>query len=340
MKIQAKDLSFHLKGNLHNFYFVFGEEPLQHKETLDKLRSTAKRAGYVDRQVFEITSSSNWELLTENFCTPDLFLRKRLIECHIPEGKISNKATENLTKLVDIADKQEIIFLLIAHKIDAKTQQSTWFTTLERKGCTIAIRELSKEETFLWLEKKLKANGLSATSEVVSLLFERTEGSLLALSQVIEKIRLYGCQQPSELKLEDILQIVGEGSRKNVFDLIDAALLGSPTRTLQIFSSLKNEGVDPTLLVWALAREIRTVILLISKVKGGPIPPHILQELGIWKRREPLIKALRDRFSVSKLQEILIKIKGVDDILKGRIKGDAWCCLSAIYLTITGHYYG
>jgi len=336
MRIQAKDLRNHLKQNLLGFYFVFGEEPLQQQETLHLLRLAARKAEFTDREVFEINPASSFETLIENFQTLNLFSSKRLIECRLTEGKIGKTAGEALIKLTEIASLNSILFFLIANTLDSKIQQSSWFNTLEQKGCAIHIRQLSKEETLAWLERRLIANGFKPVPETISLLFERTEGNLLASAQAIEKIRLYGA--PTELTPQDICTIVGGESRFNVFDLIDAALAGYTARTSEIFSSLKNEGVDPTLLAWAAAREIRTVILLSSKVKGGHIPPNILAELGIWKRREPLIKALRDRFSVFKLQEILIKIKAIDDILKGRTIGNVWLDLLSVYLTLTGKY--
>jgi DNA polymerase-3 subunit delta len=336
MRIQAKDLPVHLQQKLLNFYFVFGEEPLQHQETLRCLRSAAKKAGYADREIFEMGATSNWEMLIEHFKMPNLFSEKQLIECRLVEGKISNTACAALTKLVDSANQNSILFLLIGTKIEAKTQQSSWFNALEKKGCTICTRSLSKEETLSWLEKRLHTNGFTTTPETISLLFERTEGNLLAAAQAIEKIKLYGA--PKKLNPEDIFSIVGGESRFNVFDLINEALSGGTARTAKIFLSLKNEGVDPTLLVWAAAREIRTVLLLNSKVTGENIPPTVLNELGIWKRKEPLVKMLRKRFAVAELQGMLIRIKGIDNILKGRTMGNAWHDLFCLYLTLTGNY--
>ena len=329
MRIQAKDLRVHLKQGMSSFYFVFGEEPIQLQETLHLLRHAAKKAGYAEREIFEANASSNFEALMENFQSLNLFASKRFIECRFTESKIGKMTGEAFTQLADMASKNSILFFLIAPKLDTKIQQSAWFNTLEQKGCTIHARQLSKEETLAWLERRLVANGFKPAPGTISLLFERTEGNLLASAQAIEKIRLYGA--PTELKPADIAAIISAESRFTVFDLVDSALVGESERTAQIFFSLKDEGVDPTLLVWAAAREIRTVILLSSKVKGAHIPPNTLNELGIWKRREPLIKALRDRFSVPKLQQILIKIKAIDDILKGRTIGHPWSDLLSKY---------
>jgi len=338
MRIQARDLLLHLKRGLNNLYCVFGEEPLQHKEAIEAIRAKAKSEGYTERAVFEITPHFDWAILLEDLNTGSLFSEKRLVECRLSENSIRKKEAELLIKLFDSAIDQNIILLLSAQKIDLKLQQSLWFTTLEQKGCVIPARPLTQTESLVWLKNRLAAAGFQASPDTLQILFDRTEGNLLAAAQTIEKCQL--CVEPPLLTIDHINELTGLDARFTVFDLIDAVLAGSIERTSRLFSSLKNEGIDPILISWAIVREVRMVILILYKMHSEPKQMINFAEHGVWKRREPLLKTFINRSSVSKLQQILIQAKLCDDIIKGRRKGDAWILLFSICLTLTGAYHG
>jgi DNA polymerase-3 subunit delta len=313
---------------------VFGDEPLQHQESIDTLWAFAKNAGYSEREIFEVTAHFEWESLQQSLNNPSLFSEKRLIECRLMEGKIGKVGAEFILKLIEKPLPQDIILLFSAQKIDTKIQKSPWFTALERSCCMVWARSLSASETLTWLKYKFSSAGLKAKSEDLQLLFERTEGNLLASALAIEKLVLY--KGDKFLTREDILKVVGMDARFSVFDLVDAALSGSVERTSRVFSSLKSEGVDPILIVWAIAREVRTSLLILTKMQSGHLQPNVLNELGVWKRREPLMKSFIARFTIFKLQQILLRMKAIDEIIKGRIKGNAWSELLLICLSLAG----
>lgn len=341
MRIQTKDLRQHLKRGLANCYFVFGDEPLQHTESIDAIRFEAKKQGFTERAVFQITPSFEWASLLSSVNTPSLFSEKRLIECRLGEGKIGKGIADTLAKLATLPASKSILFLFSAPKLDTKIQQSKRFSQLEQKGITICARSLSTKEALMWIEKRLSNAGFQNTPpEIIQDLFERTEGNLLAASQVIEKLQL--CADPQKtplLSVEDLRHIIGTDARFTIYDLVDATLMGSVERTSRIFSSLKNEGIDPILVLWAITREVRTILGLLSKMQGQQLSSALLSEHGIWKHREPLIKSFINRFSSPKLQNILLKSKQVDDRVKGRTEGSAWDPLLSICLILTGAYH-
>lgn len=334
MLIQAKDLPHALKRGLARFYFLFGEEPLQRKEACDILRTTARANGFTEREVFDVTPSFDWEWLLSSLNTSNLFGAKRFIECRLPESPIGKVESAALLKLAQFPIPQDVTLLLIANKIESKLQQSHWFSSLQSKGSAINARMLSPEENFRWLEQRLLQNGLHVDPENVGLLFERTEGNLLAAAQAIEKLKLHA--DGATVTTEDILQGVSIDARFTVFDLVDAALAGATQRTTQILLSLKEEGTEPMRVLWALAKEVRSLIQLMYKLKNNSLSSALLQEHGIWKRKEAMIKAFIQRSSIGNLQAILLQLKTVDDIVKGRALGNAWNTLFSACHRLTG----
>lgn len=337
MRIQAKDLPQHLKRNLANCYFVFGDEPLQHTEALDNIRASVQQQGYTEREVFQMPANFEWAALLSSVNTPSLFSEKRLIECRLGEGKIGKGMADTLAKLATLPLSASVVFLLSAAKLDTKIQQSKGFLALEQKGITICARTLSTKEALVWIEHRLSVAGFKTTPESIQLLFERTEGNLLAASQVIEKLTLcFDPQKTPILAIENIREIVGMDARFTIYDLVDAALSGSVERTTRIFSSLKDEGIEPILMLWAITREIRTVLTLLNKTKAQSLSSDLLSQQGVWKHRESLIRSFINRTSIPQLQKLLIQSKQVDDIIKGRLPGSVWTLLFSICLTLTG----
>ncbi len=340
MRIQAKDLPQHLKRGLASCYFVFGDEPLQYTESIDAIRLTAKEQGYTERDVFQLSPNFEWASLLSSVNTPSLFSEKRLIECHIGESKTGKGIADTLAKLALLSSSQSILFLFSASKLDTKTQQSKGFLALEQKGITLCARSLSAKEALIWIQKRLSVIGFQSTPEATEYLFERTEGNLLAASQVIEKLSLcVDPQQSPTLSIEAVRALVEMDARFTIYDLVDSALSGAVERTSRIFSSLKNEGIDPILVLWAITREVRTILAVFSHRQNNQISSDLLSKHGVWKHRESLVKAFIHRSSVNQLQKILLQSKHIDDIIKGRAQGSAWDPLFSICLTLTGAYH-
>lgn len=340
MRIQAKDLSQHLNRGLANCYFVFGEEPLQQTESIDAIRAKAKQQGYTEREVFQISANFEWASLLSSVNTLSLFSEKRLIECRLGEGKIGKGIADTLSKLATLPISDSVLLLLSASKFDTKTQQSKGFLALEQKGITLCTRPLSAKEALVWIEKRLLTMGFQSTPEATEYLFERTEGNLLAASQIIEKLSLcVDPQQSPALSVEAVRALVQMDARFTIYDLVDAALSGVVERTSRIFSSLKNEGVDPILVLWAITREVRTILAIFSQLQNNQLNSDLLSKQGVWKHRESLVKTFMHRSSIDQLQKILLQSKHIDDIIKGRAQGSAWDPLFSICLTLTGAYH-
>src|SRR3989304_76441 len=149
--------------------------------------------------------------------------------------------------------------------------------------CCPAIRRAAQaqgcaERQVLTVEPGFDWNGLYASTQSLSLFAARRlielplptgtpggaellahhmEGNLLAAAQEIEKLALLLGR--GEVSLDDIEGNLGDNARFSVFTLADACLRGGAAAILRILNSLRAEGVDPVLVLWALAREARSL---------------------------------------------------------------------------------
>ena len=200
MRILPQTLLQHLQKNLKCLYFVYGNEPLQHQESIDQLRSTAKKERYSERERYNIESNNDWASFITHLKTASLFSEKRFIELHLPE-KLNTTLYAQLNALLALIPLKECILIISYTSYDRKIENTSWFKDIDSKGVIITCRPLTRTQTRSWLENRLKMAGFKNDPVILDTLFEKTEGHLLAAKQAIEKLSLYG---HSELTLEKL----------------------------------------------------------------------------------------------------------------------------------------
>src|SRR6202044_1129858 len=106
-----------------------------------------------------------------------------------------------------------------------------------------------------WLRARAKRLNVELEPAASQLIVDRVEGNLLAAKQELEKLSLLANGEPISADL--VLRSVGDSARYDVFQLAEAAAAGDGARALRVLLGLKSEGVEPTLILWALVRELR-----------------------------------------------------------------------------------
>jgi DNA polymerase-3 subunit delta len=95
-----------------------------------------------------------------------------------------------------------------------------------------------------------------------------------------------------------IQEAVADGSRYDVFNLVDAALSGRVERVLKIFSGLQHEGIAAPILLWALARETRNLIHIKRQLDAGQAQNTVFMRYQVWGERQKLVN-----HALAKLQQ-------------------------------------
>jgi DNA polymerase-3 subunit delta len=125
-----------------------------------------------------------------------------------------------------------------------------------------------------------------------------------------------------------VAESVANSARYHVFKLSEALLAGDSHRAVRILDGLAAEGDEPTLVLWALTEDLRSILQFGSKpgnaarlFKGGPL------------RKERLAMAAR-RVPKRLAQELLMQAAQVDGMIKGSRKDEAWGALTRIATTL------
>jgi DNA polymerase-3 subunit delta len=302
-------------------YLISGDEPLLVGEAADAVRAAARVQGYADRSVFFVDRSFAWDDFRQASQSLSLFAERRLFELRMPSGKPDKGAAQ----LAAWAERPppDMVCLVVTDKLDKKASDAPWVRAVEKHGVWVPIWAVETAALPGWLRARAKNLHVELEPAAAQLIVERVEGNLLAAKQELEKLSLLANGVPISADL--VLRSVGDSARYDVFQLAEAASAGDAVRALRVLLGLKSEGVEPTLILWALLREVRGLwqaqerTRLRSAARGSgwnlaAMPsPRALSRLG----KLPLARLLR-------------QASHADRVIKGLAKGDAWSELTGL----------
>lgn len=333
MKLSYAQLAPHLNKSLAPIYLVHGDEPLLVEETMDAIYKVAQTAGFTERSSIVTESGADWgKYLYTDTHSISLFAQKKVIYLNLNHIKL-NAASGKI--LEEYAEKPASDTLLIMHsdKLDNKVEKSNWYKAIEKQGVVVTLWPISPDQMPAWIIQRAKKINLNLTKQDAEWLASQMEGHLLAAAQEIEKLSLL---QPSgTLNNQTIQTAVTDNARFDIFALIDSALLGKTNRTLRILQNLADEDIEPTLVLWALTRELRTLAELQKKLAEGSSLTTLFTSYRIWEKRQPHVKAVLQRHKQSDFWDLLIHAAKVDRMIKGAEVGNVWDELRCLVLKIS-----
>lgn len=329
MKIQANQLSSHLKKSLAPCYLVTGDEHLLVAEALDAIRDVARERGFGTRELHVATTGFDWAQLTASSGNLSLFAERRIIELRLPTGKPGRAGGQAIIELAEQAGP-DTLFIVMAPKLDRSAAASKWAKTMDQKGVSLPIWPIGVRELPGWIANRMRSVGLQPERDVVTLIADRVEGNLLAAGQEIEKLRLLLGKGP--VSAEDVIGAVANSSRYDVYKLTDAAMAGDAARAVKILGGLRSEGVEPVIVMWALTRELRTLSKLDDIIRRGGDLGSAMQKNGVWRNRQGLVRSCIGRHQQGAFYRMLKATGRADAAAKGQRGGDPWQMASDIVI--------
>lgn len=307
---------------------LFGEEPLLIEESLDALRDSARAAGVSERLSMLAGPKFDWGQLRDSGQSLSLFASRRLLELRLPTGRPGDSGTKAFVEYcADINPDNTLV--VICGRLDGGQKAAKWFTTLAAAGVAVEHRALTSEQFPGWLRARLAQHDLRADNEVLRWLAYTLEGNLLAAAQEVEKLAL-ACPD-GEVRMDTVLDQVADHARFTLYTLVEAVLNGQLNKGLRILARLRGEGVEAILVLWQLAREVRTLAAIAAALAAGQPRGQVFRQFNVWARRAPAVSAALKRHQPHGWQGLIQRLAAVDRQLKGRSSGsahrDVWLAL-------------
>ncbi len=327
MRITPDRLPGQLRAEPGGAILVSGDEALLTGEAADAIRARAREAGFTDRQCFNVERGFDWDLLRSAARSLSLFAERRLLELRMPGGKPDRGAT----LLAEMARNPvpDTLLLILTERLDRKSTDAEWVRAVEKYGLWVNVSPVSAEALPDWLMRRAAARQVELDTESARFLAARAEGNLLAAAQEIDKLALI--KPGARVDLETVRASVGHSARYDVYALADAASRGLAARALQVLAGLRAEGTEPTLILWALGREIRGLWQARERdrLRSGGTGSN-------WNMANPPNAASMARARQLPLADLLREAGHVDRIIKGQQRGDPWTALTALTAALAG----
>ncbi|MDP5209331.1 DNA polymerase III subunit delta [Microbulbifer sp. 2205BS26-8] len=331
MRIPPHQLQQYLGKGLAPVYIISGDEPLLVQECCDQVRAAARKHGFGERELLHAEHNFDWGLLRASAGNMSLFAEKKLIEARIPNGKPGDKGSKALREFAK-RTRRDLILLIVLPRLDRSQLNSKWVKSLEKDGVLVQVWPVGAEDMPRWIHQRLNAAGLSAEPEAIQVLAERVEGNLLAASQEVEKLKLLNSDE--RITVERLAQSITSSARYSVFDLIDRALAGEGEKSIQTLEGLRTEGIEPPVVLWALTREIRSLLDIGEKLAQG----QPLVRLVRIQKRQPLVQSALARLRPRQLETLLLRARAIDAAIKGGAAHQSpWTGLLELTLNLSGY---
>ncbi|MDG6779098.1 DNA polymerase III subunit delta [Thiomicrorhabdus sp. zzn3] len=311
---QLKQNSVELKP----IYLFYGEEPLFLRDCTDGLRRHLQAQGYLFGDRYEIDSGFDWQSLQMETQAGSLFSEQRVVMVSMPKGSPGTEGTKFIQAWCNQAAAAlppEVIVMIECEKLDSRQVKSKWVASIESAGLVVQGKPVPTQALPGWCQQKAGEYGIQLDNEAAALLAERVEGNLLAADQELIKLSLL-YPQGSVISAQIIAESVVDQAHYQLFALATEMLLGNRKQAQQMLNRLRQEGLEAPVILWLLAKEIRTLAELAQMTQSMP-QAQAFKQLRIWSSRQNEVRAALQRHNPQAWQELLKEALQIDRLIKG-----------------------
>jgi DNA polymerase-3 subunit delta len=337
VKISGDNFPTALAKRLGHIYLVSGDEPLLVNEAADAIRAKARAEGFTERDLQVVERGFDWQALLAESRSLSLFAQRKILEIRMANAAPGEQGANALIELAGDPSPDTLV-LVITGKLDGRTMSSRWVSAIDKHGIVVQIWPMELARLPAWIRERLGRHGLQVDAAAAGLLAERVEGNLLAAHQEVEKLALL--MPKGAVTAEAVMDAVADSARFDVLQLGEAAMKGQTGRALRILDGLKGEGVEPTLVLWALNKDLQWIARAQAMMRNGQSADAAMNALYVWRPRQAAMKLALKRLSCNAVKELMLDAANVDRAIKGVVRSDAWIEFEALVARLAGAALG
>jgi DNA polymerase III subunit delta len=330
MNINQSQLASQLKKNT-KIFILSGDEPFFIQEARDLIKTKYTDYGYDYVEQLSIDNPKKWQDFNSMVSSSDLFSTQKILDIRNEKNKFDKTAQKQLTDYVDNIN-QDIIVIISCGKLTASQKRSKWLSKVANAGVLVSIWPLRPHELPKWINSRITRIGLRADRHSIDLLASFTEGNILATKQAIEKLQLLKIED-QKVTVEIMQSILSDMASFNVFDVTNYSLAGNSAKVIHAVDQLQKSGAEPTLLLWSISRELRSLYNIQHAIKHRKSVTPFTNKL--WDKQKDLARTAIRRCSLQKITTLLEDAHHCDKMIKGLASGDPWLQLKKMALCLS-----
>ncbi|MGF1768497.1 DNA polymerase III subunit delta [Enterovibrio makurazakiensis] len=334
MRVYPEQLTQRLSQGLCQTYLLFGNEPLLKQEAQQSIITEAAKQGFDEKHRFTVDNQLNWQDIYDTCQALSLFASRQVIVLTLPESALTTAQANALKELAPMLH-QDLVLILEGPRLNKKQESAKWFTLFQGNGLYVPSNTPDARQLPRFVENRCHALGLKPDHESVLLLAQWHEGNLLALSQSLMKLQLL--YPDGELTLPRLQDALSRSNHYTPFQLTDALIEGKAKRAVRIVRQLEAEGVEITILLRVIQKELIQLCKMQEYGASGMTLNKIFDHYRVWQaRRAPLTSALH-RLTLPKLMGLVQSLAEIEIMVKTDFDSQPWPALSAFCLDMCGH---
>lgn len=313
---------------LCGLWLVHTDSPLVVDWLVETCRPTWTKNNQLIKRM-ELTSAKSWHEVVNELSSLSLFddsMALIVTGNHKPDTKDKTLMSSLAQFAQDVKDgnsQNHLIWQL--PKQDKKSLATKAIGFFDTHGLIIDGNIYDERLRGEFLQLKAQELGLTLDSTAWQTLMNATEKNLLTAYQTLW--RLSFLSHADVVSVDELQQALVAGADFNVFDLSDALLTANAPKTLQILTHLRHTDTAPSIVLWAVAKDVR----LILQIQSGKSP----HELGIWQNKVHMYTNIAQRTHTMS-GGWLDQIYAIDKAIKGVSGADAWGEIERLCLAVCG----
>ncbi|MDD1783426.1 DNA polymerase III subunit delta [Enterovibrio sp. ZSDZ35] len=334
MRVYPEQLTQRLSQGLCKTYLLFGNEPLLKQESIQNILDEAAKQGFDEKHRFTIDSQLNWQDIYDCCQALSLFANRQVLIITFPENPLTAAQANALKELAPLLH-QDVLLVFDGPRLNKKQESAQWFTLFQKEGLYVPCNTPDARQLPRFIENRCHSLGLKPDHESILLLAQWHEGNLLALSQSLMKLQLL--YPDGELTLVRLKEALSRHNHYTPFQLTDALIEGKAKRAIRIVRQLEAEGVEITILLRVIQKELVQLCKMQEYGASGMGLSKIFDHFRVWQnRRAPLTAALH-RLPLPALMQLLRSLADIETMVKTDFDSQPWPALAAFSLNMCGH---
>ena len=270
------------KTKLENFnlFLMYGSNQGFKKQVIKEF-FTSKFTGEIIRYD-EIEILKNKEHFIEELLNSSLFKDKKIV--------LILRCTDKITALIEEISKKQILDTKVILNSDILEKKSKLRSLFEKENKLICIPfyEDNNQILFQICQNFFRKENIKISSEITSLLVERSKGDRLNLQMELEKIKSLSTSR-SKINIDDILELTNLAENYSVFELIENYLTKDKKKTSKILNENNYNNDDCILIIRTFISRSKRLAKLIEKYEKTNNLEQVITSFKppiFWKEKE------------------------------------------------------
>ena len=263
-----------------NLFLMYGSNQGFKKQVIKEF-FTSKFNGEIIRYD-EIEILKNKEHFIEELLNSSLFKDKKIV--------LISRCTDKITALIEEISKKQILDTKVILNSDILEKKSKLRSLFEKENKLICIPfyEDNNQILFQICQNFFRKENIKISSEIISLLVERSKGDRLNLQMELEKIKSLSTSR-SKINIDDILELTNLAENYSVFELVENYLTKDKKKTSKILNENNYNNDDCILIIRTFISRSKRLAKLIEKYEKTNNLEQVITSFKppiFWKEKE------------------------------------------------------